>query len=174
MYNYDHHSGTGWSYAQDWTTTEARGAKLFRFFVCRGVVPLVIHTLLSECRVDDNKFNFLCFFMASAGNASGAQVTVRLVDARVPMLPRGYRAGLLFCKDHGDWRRAMILMEDMRVAGKRPSGGHTSYEQDTRSMMCADVLILSRPLPIFQDIWCKLCRFSWSKAPHLVCPAKVC
>lgn len=46
----------------------------------------------------------------------------RLVDARVPLLPLGYRAGLFFCKEHGDWRRAMVLMEDMRVADRRPSG----------------------------------------------------
>lgn len=46
----------------------------------------------------------------------------RLVDARVPLLPVGYRAGLLFCKEYGDWRRAMVLMEDMRVAERRPSG----------------------------------------------------
>lgn len=46
----------------------------------------------------------------------------RLVDARAPLLPLGYRAGLLFCKEFGDWRRAMVLMEDMRVAKRRPSG----------------------------------------------------
>lgn len=46
----------------------------------------------------------------------------RLVDARAPLLPLGYRAGLLFCKEFGDWRRAMVLMEDMRVAKRLPSG----------------------------------------------------
>lgn len=51
---------------------------------------------------------------------------VRLVDARVPLLPLGYHAGLLFCKEHGDWRRAMVLMEEMRVANRRPSGEHTA------------------------------------------------
>ena len=50
------------------------------------------------------------------------QVMARLVDARAPLLPLGYRAGLLFCKEFGDWRRAMVLMEDMRVAKRRPSG----------------------------------------------------
>lgn len=50
------------------------------------------------------------------------QIMARLVDARAPLLPRGYRAGLLFCKEFGDWRRAMALMEDMRVAKRRPSG----------------------------------------------------
>lgn len=46
----------------------------------------------------------------------------RLVDARAPLLPLGHRAGLSFCTVYGDWRRAMILMEDMRVAKRRPSG----------------------------------------------------
>ncbi|CAM9971842.1 unnamed protein product [Scytosiphon promiscuus] len=46
----------------------------------------------------------------------------RLVDARAPLLPLGHRAGLIFCNAYGDWRRAMVLMEDMRVAKRRPSG----------------------------------------------------
>lgn len=50
------------------------------------------------------------------------QVMIRLVDARVPLLPLGYHAALTFCKEHGDWRRAMALMEDMRVTNRRPSG----------------------------------------------------
>lgn len=50
------------------------------------------------------------------------QVMARLVDARVPLTPLGHRAGLKFCESYGDWRRAMVLMEDMRVAKHRPSG----------------------------------------------------
>ena len=46
----------------------------------------------------------------------------RLVDARAPLLPLGHHAGLSFCNAYGDWRRAMVLMEDMRVARRRPSG----------------------------------------------------
>lgn len=52
----------------------------------------------------------------------GGQVMARLVDARAPLLPLGYRAGLLLCKEYGDWRRAMVLMEDMRISKKRVSG----------------------------------------------------
>lgn len=48
-----------------------------------------------------------------------------LVDARAPLLPSGYRAGLSLCKEYGDWRRAMVLMEDMRVAKMRISGEST-------------------------------------------------
>lgn len=51
-----------------------------------------------------------------------SQVMARLVDARAPLLPLGHKAGLAFCNAYGDWRRAMVLMEDMRVAKRRPSG----------------------------------------------------
>lgn len=44
------------------------------------------------------------------------------MDARAPLVPLGHRAGLSFCTAYGDWRRAMVLMEDMRVAKRRPSG----------------------------------------------------
>lgn len=57
---------------------------------------------------------------------AGWQVMARLVDARAPLLPLGHRAGLIFCNAYGDWRRAMVLMEDMRVAKRRPSGEATA------------------------------------------------
>lgn len=50
----------------------------------------------------------------------------RLVDARAPLLSLGHHAGLAFCTAYGDWRRAMVLMEDMRVAKRRPSGENVS------------------------------------------------
>ncbi|CAM9440111.1 unnamed protein product [Laminaria digitata] len=78
-----------------------------------GVEPTsYTYTILLDC-------------LAQRGKAfDGFQVVMaRLVDARAPLLPLGYRAGLLFCKEFGDWRRAMVLMEDMRVAKRRPSAG---------------------------------------------------
>ncbi|CBJ29786.1 conserved unknown protein [Ectocarpus siliculosus] len=84
----------------------------------------VVHEM-EQAGVEPNSYTFTTLLNCLARRRKifdGFQVMARLVDARAPLLPHGHRAGLQFCDAYGDWRRAMILMEDMRVAKRRPSG----------------------------------------------------
>ncbi|CAM9166806.1 unnamed protein product [Ectocarpus sp. 12 AP-2014] len=83
----------------------------------------VVHEM-EQAGVEPNSHTFTTLLICLARRRKtfdGFQVMARLVDARAPLLPHGHRAGLQFCDAYGDWRRAMILMEDMRVAKRRPS-----------------------------------------------------
>lgn len=86
--------------------------------------PQIVHEM-EQAGVEPNRHTYTVLLDCLARRRKvfdGFQVMARLVDARVPLLTRGHRAGLAFCNAYGDWRRAMVLMEDMRVAKRRPSG----------------------------------------------------